>query len=142
MSLWGNVDNANNKPKFANTADVTGMTVAEAQANTGVANPGWVKVTLGTGPVVSIAISAGGTGYANGASLTFATTNGSGAAVTLSTNSTGGITSVTISAGGQYTAAPVITAPTGTGANLVATVAGRAGRSFKETLVAMSSITN
>ena len=141
MSLWGNVDNANNRPKYANTSAVTGMTVAEAQANTGVAHPGWVQVTVGQGAVVSIAISAGGTGYANGAALSFANTNGSGAAATLSTNSTGGITSLTITAGGLYSAAPVITAPTGTGANLVATVAGRAGRTQKETLVAMSSMT-
>lgn len=144
MSLWGNIDQANNRPKYANTADVTGMTVAEAQANTGVAHPGWVKVTTGTGGVTSITISAGGTGYANGDAIVAANTTGSGFSGSVTTNANGVITGVNITAPGSYTAAPALTITTsgGSAANLVATLGGRAGRVFKETLVAMSSITN
>jgi len=145
MSLWGNKDQANNKPKFvgaANLALVTGMTVAEAQANTGVANPGWVQVTTGKGGVVSVAITGGGTGYANGEPVVAANTYGDGFAATIGTNGSGVITSVNVSARGQYSQAPALTITTaaGTTGALTATVGGRAGRVFKETLVAMGSI--
>ena len=142
MSLWGKTDTANDKPTFANTADVTGITIAEAHANTGVAHPGWVKVTTGTGPVASIAVTAGGSGYTNGASLTISGGGGSGAAGTIQV-ANGAITGVVLSTGGSgYTSAPTVTAPTGTGATFSVTLGGRAGRSFKETLVALSSMTN
>lgn len=142
MSLWGNTDTANNKPKFANTADVSGVTIAEAQANTGIAHPGWVKTTVGTGPVTAIAVTAGGTGYSNGAALTISGGGGSGAAGTIVVSG-GAITGVVITAGGSgYTSAPTVTAPTGTGATFSVTLGGRAGRSFKETLVALASMSN
>lgn len=49
MALWGNEDTADAKPKFATGNNVTGFTVAETQADKGVANPGWVLTTTGTG---------------------------------------------------------------------------------------------
>lgn len=143
MSLWGNVDNANNRPKYANTADVLGIDVAETDANTGIVHAGWVKVTTGTGPVVSIEITGAGTGYANGDAIVAANTNGDGFTGEVATDGSGVITSVTITTGGLYSAAPDLTIDTvgGTAGTLVATVAGRAGRVHQETLVAMSSIT-
>lgn len=145
MALWGNTDTANNKPKFvgaANVAKVTGVTVAEAQADKGVVQPGWVQVTTGTGPVISIAIGTPGTGYANGDAIVAAGTNGAGFTGSVRTNGAGAITSVQIATGGQYSAAPVLTITSTAGANgvLTATVGGRAGRKFQETLVALSSM--
>lgn len=144
MSLWGNVDNANDRPTFANTSAVTGMTVAEAQANTGVAHPGWVLVTTGLGGVLSIEITAAGAGYANGDAIVANTASGNGFTGSVTTDANGAITAVTIATPGQYSAAPALTITTSGGANgvLTATVGGRAGRVHKETLVAMSSITD
>lgn len=145
MALWGNVDNAGSKPKFANTADVYGVDKTEATVSDFVTAPGWVKVKIGTGPVVAIAIAAAGTGYANGEVLTFTGGNGTGAAGTLTTNGSGVITAVNLTSGGSgYTAAPTvgITTAAGTGASLTATVGGRAGRISSETLVEISSITS
>lgn len=147
MSLWSNKDNANGVPKFvgtANVAKVTGVTVAEAQADKAVVQPGWVQVTTGTGPVVSIAIGTAGTGYANGDVVAAANTYGSGFAGTVRTNGAGAITSVDVTARGQYSQAPALTITTtaGTLGVLTATVGGRAGRVFKETLVALGSMTN
>ena len=142
MALWSNTDNANGRPTFANNSTVVGMSVAEAQANTGVAHPGWVKVTVGTGGVASVTIGAAGTGYANGDAVIAANTNGSGFDGSVTTDGNGAITAVTVSSAGSYTAAPTLTITTSGGANatLTAVLGGRAGRVFKETLVAMGSI--
>jgi hypothetical protein len=163
MSLWGNLDNetGNNKPKYSNTASTYGVSVTE-EANTlgdgsKVAHSGWVKQTLGTGPIVSITITNAGTGInssgfltisggggANGnASYTIA--NSQNTLQTYSTNPAWNvINSITINNPGDgYTSAPTITY---TGANttlpqFTATVGGRSGRRFYETLVATGSIT-
>lgn len=52
MALWGNQDQADNKPKYltaAEKADTVGVDVAEAQTtaniNKGINTPGWVKYT-------------------------------------------------------------------------------------------------
>ena len=147
MPLWGNKDTANNKPKFvgaANVAKVSGVTVAEAQTDKGIAQPGWVQTTLGTGGVVSISITTPGTGYANGDAVVAANTYGSGFAGTVTTNAAGAITAVNIASPGQYTQAPALTITTtaGTTGALTATVGGRAGRKFSETLVALGSMSN
>lgn len=71
--------------------------------------------------VASVTVSAGGTGYVNGAAVTFpAPSDGSPAAGVLQV-SAGVITGVTITDPGVgYTSAPTPAAPTGTGAVLVA----------------------
>lgn len=50
MALWGNIDQADNKPKYLTTADknaTVGVSVSEAQQpinrNKGINTPGWVK---------------------------------------------------------------------------------------------------
>jgi hypothetical protein len=145
MPLWGKTDQANNKPQIltiANTS-VFGVDATEAALKVGVAHPGWVKVTYGTGPVASLAVANGGTGYANGEALIF-TGDGSDAAGTIGTNGSGVITSVTLSAGGTgYTTAPVVTVNTaaGTDAAFTVTMGGRSGRVHYETLVALKSVT-
>lgn len=76
----------------------------------------------------NVTIGAGGTNYVNGAYLTVSGGGGSGANISLSTNSTGGITGFTYnSRGNNYTSAPTLTAPTGTGATLTATLPGSNG---------------
>lgn len=141
MSLWGkNSANTSQKPKYANAAmTVVGVTAAGAHAN-GVTHSGWVQTTKGKGPVKSITVSAGGTGYSNGGAVTAANTNGSGFAGTITTNGAGAIVSITITAGGSYTTAPVLTAAGGSNAALTAVMGGRANRVMKETLVAGGSM--
>jgi len=74
------------------------------------------------GYLEAVTINSGGTGYTNGAAISFSGgTPTSNATATLSTNSTGGITTVTItSSGNGYDTPPTVSAPGGTGANLEA----------------------
>lgn len=162
MSLWGNLDNetGNNKPKYSNTALTYGVSVTE-EANTlgdgsKVAHSGWVKQTLGTGPIISIAIANNGTGInasgfltisggggANG-NISYAIANSQNTLQAYSSNPAWNVVaSVTIdNPGDGYTSAPTVIY---TGANTIrplftATVGGRSGRRHYETLVATGSI--
>lgn len=149
MTLWGNTDNAsgNNKPKYANTSSVFGVSVTEAANTSGdgnkVAHSGWVEQTLGTGPLATITIADGGTGYSNGF-LTLTGGSGSGANASFTVNANGVINAVTINATGSgYVSVPTVTAA-GSNTNVAsftATTGGRSGRRQYETLVATGSIT-
>lgn len=149
MSLWGNLDNAtgNQKPIFANTATTFGVSVTEA-ANTLVDGPkithsGWVSQTVGTGSVTALTITVAGEGYSNGF-LRITNGGGSGANASYTVNADGNVSAIVINSGGSgYTSAPTVIVPgTNTAiATVVATVGGRAGRRFYETLVATGSIT-
>jgi len=100
-------------------------------------------------PLANVSIGAAGTGYTNGASLAVTGGGGSGANITLTTNGTGAITGFTYNnLGNNYTSLPTVTAPGGTGANLVAvfagtganltaTLAGGSPRTLNETIVAL-----
>lgn len=148
MSLWGNLDNAtgNQKPIFANVSSTYGVSVTEA-ANTLVDGPkithsGWVKQSLGTGPVTELTITDAGEGYSNGF-LRITNGGGSGANASFTVNEDGNVVSVVINSGGSgYTSAPTVVVPGSNTivATVVATVGGRAGRRFYETLVATGSI--
>lgn len=176
MSLWGNTDGAsgNKKPVYANTTNTTasstingatannigvygavfGISDTEAArnnllANTSVnrvAHAGWVSQKIGTGPIANIAITASGSGYTSGNSLTITDQSGrgQGATATYQTNGSN-IANVTITnAGSGYVNVDslVITAVgAGSGATFAATLGGRAGRIQYETLVAAGSIT-
>ena len=148
MSLWGNLDNAtgNQKPIFSNTSTTYGVSVTEA-ANTlvdgtKVTHSGWVKQTVGTGSVIGFSISNAGEGYSNGF-LRITGGGGSGANASYTVNANGNVSAIVINAGGSgYSSAPTIVVP---GSNTIAavvtaTVGGRAGRRFYETLVATGSI--
>ena len=149
MPLYGSDSNAtgNTKPKYANTSSVYGVTAAEAANTSGdgkkVAHAGWVQQSVGTGPISSIAINIGGAGYSNGFLTIGGTTGGTGANAAFTVNATGAITTITLNAGGSgFNAAPTIS---GTGVNtaiaqMTATLGGRGGRRFYETLVASGSI--
>lgn len=163
MPLYGTLDNAtgNNKPKYANTSSVFGVSATE-EANTlgdgsRVAHAGWVQQTIGTGPLAGIAISNVGSGInsagflsitgggGSGANASYAIANSQNTLQSFSTNPAWNVVaSVTINdPGSGFTSAPTITY---LGANtirplFVSTVGGRAGRRSYETLVASGSIT-
>lgn len=121
---------------------------------------GWVLITQGSGPVVSITAT-GGTGYTNGQYLTISNTSVVGtvnAVANIATNSSGNVVSATLLSnnsliGGKfYTANQSLLAlavangssngPAGqTGASITLVFGGRAGRVGTETLVAMGSMT-
>ena len=118
-----------------------------------MAHAGWVTRIVGTGYVVSVAVTNGGTGYTPGLGwITFSgggTSNtsanaffqvnaaGSVANVTMNVNS-----GVTIGGGANYNAAPTANATVTytTPAVFVVTVGGRIGRRSYETLVASGSM--
>jgi hypothetical protein len=74
--------------------------------------------TYGDGGFEAISISAGGTGYANGAYITFTDSLGTGANAQIFTNTSGGITSIILNNRGSHYLSPTLTAPVGTGATL------------------------
>jgi hypothetical protein len=185
MSLWGNNDNAtgNNKPKYANTSyRVSNSTINGDKANTakyygavwGVSateqantlsiaaghqsqHAGWVSQKIGTGPVKSISITNGGSGYNSGGFLrvtgggdgtinvSYTIANSLNSLQSFSTNAMlNTISTLTIVNGGAgFNVAPTVTAD---GSNIspatfAITLGGRGGRVQYETLVSMGSIT-
>lgn len=160
MSLWGNHSaNTAQKPKYlANTgagsvlADTYGITPAAETASDGtITHAGWNLVTQGTGGLVGVTVTAGGTGYTNATAITVTanTTGSEDTTLPAATPATGTlvvaagvITGVVItSPGAGYTQPPVITTTGGSGATLVGVVGGRAKRVQNETIVAMGSMT-
>jgi hypothetical protein len=125
--------------------DTTEQTVSMT-SNTHPQHAGWVLVTRGTGPIISITAN---TGAANASSgyLTF-TGGGVGAnqanvLVTVDANNRIQNTSFTINDGGNYLIPPVGVLANGLGTSNAVfsfTLGGRAGRSQAETLVAMGTI--
>lgn len=137
---------------------VFGVSVTEMANNTAnsskeiPAHAGWVYRKAFTGPIVSVGVSAGGSGYSNTDVVTVASPQAGGnATATVTTNSTGGITSLTLTAAGSgflaVNAAANVSIANSTGgasggssATFVATAGGRAGRVHTETLVAFGSL--
>lgn len=149
MTLWNNLDGntGNSKPKYANTSSVFGVSATEAANTLGdgpkLAHSGWVKQTLGTGPVTEVAINTAGSGYSNGF-VAFSGGGGTGANASVVVDANGNVVSVIMNSGGSgYTSAPTARAvgSNTSAAVLTASVGGRAGRRHYETLVATGSIT-
>ena len=155
MPLYGTLDGptGNNKPKYANTASVMGVSATEASNTLGhgekITHAGWVKQTIGTGGIGSISIANAGQGInANGfLVITGANTVQANVAYYVSSNANSALNVITslvvLNPGAGYTSAPTVTYA---GANTVrptftVTPGGRAGRVFYETLVAGGSIT-
>lgn len=150
MPLWGKINQANNAPKYSsddkgNTGvdqfdtTVFGVDDAEISALNGATHTGWVRRVLGTGPVTAVAITAGGTGYANTDTFEIESTNGANAEGTIGTNGSGVITSVTLTSGGDgFVGTETVTITTSGGANaaITPTFGGRAGRLINEVLIA------
>ena len=164
MPLWGNLDGptGNSKPKYANVASTMGVSVTEKSNTQAIAagnippHSGWVKQTLGTGGLATIAISDGGTGInsagyltisgggGTGANVSYTTANSQNTLQSYSSNSAWNVVATVVvnNPGTGFTSAPTVTY---TGANstlptFTATLGGRAGRKFYETLVATGTI--
>lgn len=84
-TLFGNVTSG----AFINneTIGVFGANNTEAAAFPGNGTPGWIKTTVGTGPVLTVAVS-GGTGFVNGSTLTIS--NGTSTATAVVTSNING----------------------------------------------------
>lgn len=160
MPLYGNLDGptGNNKPVYANNANVFGVTAAEAANTLGhgprVAHAGWVQQTVGKGYVASITITNAGQGVnANGFAVVTGGSPTTNANVYFTVTTPGSnawqntITAVYImNPGVEYTTTPNVTlnvALTGyiTAPSFSVTMGGKANRVSYETLVAMGSMT-
>jgi hypothetical protein len=169
MGMWGNLNEANNAPKYIilPTSNATGNMVygnttlaafvnneiidlygvPGANNNPNGAHAGWTVETVFTGPVSGFAVANAGGDYTNGDYILVSngTLNAYG---TITTTNTGGVLSVAVgnSAGAGFvnTSSAVLTYHTANteanGAVVTVTLGGRAGRKQYETLVAMSSI--
>lgn len=165
---WGSGNTAANRPiamlntmksaGYANTYNdanngVFGVIAANATSNGGI-HQGWVYSKKGTGGAVSLTITNGGSAYAAtpGAYTWRLTTGGTAEANGTLTITANVITGYTISnpgAGfiattGSATVANAsggATLPSGTGGALTVNIGGRAGRTFKEVLVAQAGMT-
>lgn len=113
--------------------------------------PGWILRRSGMGPVVSINVTAGGSGYSNN-DLAKVTANAClNTTANVVTNSTGGITGFTnlTNGGGRFPNTAYVTlaisnttggTPNGTSFTGTVTLGGRAGRHHNEVLVAVTSM--
>lgn len=110
-----------------------------------VTHAGWVKRTVGTGFIQSIAVSNGGANYNANGFILFTGGGGSGANASFTINTVSNtINSVTVvNRGSNYNAAPTVAAGVAntTPATFTVTMGGRTGRITYETLVAMGSMT-
>jgi hypothetical protein len=155
------VDNANGSQMFGNTqiaafntglrettgifgVDVTEQTVS-ATSNTHPQHSGWVLVTRGTGPIISVTANTGAVTTNGALTLTGGGTGATQANVYISVNTQGYVVNSAIQInelsgfiGGNYLTVPAH----GTAGNAVFTftLGGRAGRSQTETLVATGTI--
>jgi hypothetical protein len=103
VATLGNSVFANTTPSaFINNATVGifGANTSEAVAFPGNGTPGWIKTTVGTGPVLAISNVSGGAGFVNGATITISNGSSNGVAV-ITTNATSNIVSVEVTSGGS-----------------------------------------
>jgi hypothetical protein len=82
-----------------------GVSATEAAAKHKGVSPGWVNVTVGTGPVTAIAVSntANTVGFANGETVKISNGTSNGTALVITSNTTGGVgnvVSLSVSNGG------------------------------------------
>ncbi len=113
-----------------NSVDYRKFTVEDRKGYT------WVyRATHGAGPVNSVSIAAGGTGYATAPTVSFSGGGGSGAAAT-ATVAGGAIVAITVTnPGSGYTSAPTVTfGGVGSGASAVANVGPTLGMQFYYTM--------
>jgi hypothetical protein len=155
------VNNANGSQMFGNTqiaafntglrettgifgVDTTEQTVS-ATSNTHPQHSGWVLVTRGTGPIISVTANTGAVTTNGALTLTGGGTGATQANVYISVNTQGYVVNSAIQInelsgfiGGNYLTVPAH----GTAGNAVFTftLGGRAGRSQTETLVATGTI--
>lgn len=154
MSEWGNIDYANNIPKYlatnypgnTNVYLVSDSRLANATFGNGeaVAHAGWVKINQGTGFISAIAVSnvTSTLRYAN-AYLTIPGANTTPANAQLIVLNGNNVSLVLNSYGAGYANIPAVSATGANNALLTFTVTpgGRMGRVQPETLVTLSEMT-
>lgn len=152
MPLWGLRDfvSGNNKPIYANTANVYGVSAVEA-ANAAAAriSPGWVEWPgRGKGYVASLAISNVGSGINRDGFITFTgggnPTRNANASYTINTVSNTISSFVLNHPGEGYESIPTATVQNtvaGFSASFAVNMGGRIGRNVFETLVFTRNIT-
>ena len=152
MPLWGTRDfvSGNNKPVWANTANVYGANVTEVTAATwsgkGV-SPGWVQVTRGRGAIINVTIANAGSNIRSSGSVNLFYGNAqTNASITYGINNVSNtVNTVTLVTGGDgYLNMPVanVTKPPGAGydATFTITIGGRFNRNTTETLVVVKNL--
>lgn len=166
MSLWGTLDNptGNNKPKFANVSSVYGVSADEMSSTEGkkVPHQGWVKRTVGYGPISGIVILDGGSGVnsngfivvtdnsdagtGTGANISYTTANVMNTMQSSSTNPNWNtIHTITVVDGGELYSESSniefsITSNSINSPSFSATLGGRGDRTKYETLVAVKIV--
>ena len=159
--ITGNLTFANVRAgAFKSNLVVGTISVSAAEkANTGNTTPGegpkpqhagWNLRKAGMGPVATVTITSGGTGYAPGGGYITLTGGGPGgvglgnttANLFFQANAGGSLVNVSINVAGSYATAPTVNVggSSGTPANVTLTMGGRANRVQYETLVASGSL--
>ena len=133
------VDDKGNKGQAQFGNNVFGADATETAVTSAVTHQGWQKRTLGTGPIVSFVINAGGADYANAETIDVEGGSGANAVGTVVTDANGTITSISVTNDGAGFTGPsaatlTINTSAGTGANAAVTTGGRSGRVQYETL--------
>lgn len=152
MPLWGLRDfvSGNNKPLWANTANVYGVDASEAQAANNRSRrmaPGWVEFQRGRGYVQGISITNAGSNITSAGFVTIDGGNADIAAnirytVNTTTNTVNSVTIVNQGAGYLNVAnAYVVNTGVGFRATFALQMGGRFGRNVHETLVFTRNIT-
>jgi len=149
--MFGNTQIAAFNTGLRETAGVFGVSTTEqtvaASSNTKPQHAGWVLVTRGTGPIISVTANTRAVATNGALTLTGGGTGAVQANVYISVNTHGHVINSAIQInelngfiGGNYLTVPAH----GTAGNAVFTftLGGRAGRSQTETLVAMGSLGN
>jgi hypothetical protein len=132
--------NANAKTiTIGNVTGATGIVLNSGTAGVRVPNQMTVGGTVlpNVGPVLTLGtLVSGGTGYRNGTHTSIALTGGTGTGFLATVVVSGGIvTSITPTWGGQrYTAANIITVPSGTGGTIAIPIGGATGNGTTATL--------
>lgn len=148
----------NNNVAIGRAIGQFGVSAAEASNTTGegtrITHAGWNLRTEGTGPLLSITVTAPGGSYTNANILTVrAGTGGVNGIANLVTTGLGNVVGYSVNTvsnpaatlgSGYVSATPTvtITTSTGSGATITSAAGGRAGRILYETLVAMGSQDN
>lgn len=153
MPLWGNRDfpSGNNKPKYANTANVFGANTAEARAAGKGVHPGWTQFQWGTGGIAGVNIVWRGGGYNANGYVAFTSVDGRGSGANASfiakSNNANATDNVILqivvnNPGSGYTRPPTATANLSNSNTAILSVipGGRMGRPMIETLVAMNDL--
>jgi hypothetical protein len=145
--LFGNTQIGAFQTGYKGTVGIFGVDTTEQTVSASAAahpqHAGWVAVTKGTGPIVSLTANADS--YSPDGSVYLIFTGGGTGTTTanaqiIANATTGLITGIQLNSGGNYESAPVVGEVANSNVAITITMGGRAGRVQTETLVAMGTI--